>query len=89
MGARVAQKSGEDWTDAELHFSAATLERVIQLPELMSRRIGRAEPPPPQSFRRKEPSSQVLFKSFDKWLENSRTDGDGEDSSAEGAYKYM
>ena len=26
MGARVAQKSGEDWTDAELHFSAQLLK---------------------------------------------------------------
>jgi len=68
MGAQVAQRSGEDWKEAKLLFSAANLERIIQLRPLPSRRIGRAQAPPPPSFREKSPPSYALFESFDNWL---------------------
>jgi len=68
MGAQVAQRSGEEWKEAKLLFSAANLERIIQLPPLPSRRIGRTQPPPPPSFKEKSPPSYALFESFDNWL---------------------
>jgi hypothetical protein len=68
LGAQVAQKSGEDWQGVRIQFSSATLERVTQLPELPSRRLGRAQPPHPASFRPKEPPDSGLFRAFDDWM---------------------
>jgi hypothetical protein len=67
MGALVAQKTGEDWQNARLRFSAAELTRITQLSELPSRRIGRAQPAKPPSFRKKLPPSSSLFAGFDEW----------------------
>jgi hypothetical protein len=67
MGAQVAQRSGEDWPDVALRFSAASFHRITQLPELPSRRIGRAQPPRPKSYRDKLPPSESLFSAYDHW----------------------
>jgi len=72
MASQLAQRSGEDWQNAKLKFSSAHLQRVIQIPELPSKRIGRAQLPPPVSFRKKLPSSQELFSAFDEWEKKAR-----------------
>ena len=73
MGARVAQHSGEDWPQVRLSFSAARLERLIQLPELPSRRIGRAQKLKQISYRTKEPPPADLFSAFDLWVRSQKT----------------
>ena len=83
MGAEVAQRSGEDWNNTKLHFSSANLERIIELPDLPSRRIGRVNPPPPPSFRKKLPSPFQMFQSFDSWLKENRQEPVGRKSPAE------
>ncbi len=43
MRAMVAQRTGEDWTSVELALSTASPARFVDVPELRSQRIGRAQ----------------------------------------------
>ncbi|MDQ7825388.1 MAG: DUF4139 domain-containing protein [Candidatus Eremiobacteraeota bacterium] len=72
MGAQVAQRSGEDWPQAKLRFSGASLQRVLALPDLPSKRIGRAQKLKPPSYRVKAPPPQDLFAAFDRWLQQEK-----------------
>ncbi|HPZ07912.1 MAG TPA: DUF4139 domain-containing protein [Candidatus Eremiobacteraeota bacterium] len=72
MGAQIAQRSGEDWQNIKLEFSSASLERRSQLPELPSKRIGRAQTLKSLSFRKKLPSSPDIYRGFDDWLRKSQ-----------------
>lgn len=83
MGAQVAQRSGEDWPAARLHFSAARLDRLIQLRELPSRRIGRAQVSRPKGWIPKQPPPKGLFAAYDHWLEEGLERPDGESPPAE------
>lgn len=73
MGAQVAQRSGEEWPEVALRFSAASFRRITQLPELPSRRIGRVQPPRPQSYREKLPPPESLFRAYDLWQRGQKT----------------
>lgn len=84
MGAQIAQNSGEEWGNVKLGFSSAVLERNSQLPDLPSRKIGRAQLYTPPSFREKKPPSEEVFRSFDEWhkeakIKISGLKGPGED----------
>jgi hypothetical protein len=46
MRALVAQKSGEDWSAVAITLSTAAPQTFTDLPELASKRIGRAQSPP-------------------------------------------
>lgn len=72
MGAQIAQSSGEEWDNVKLGFSSAVLERNSQLPDLPSRRIGRAQSYTPPSFREKKPPSEEVFRSFDEWYKEAK-----------------
>ena len=48
MKVNVAQRTGEDWHGVKIKFSAASIHRATQLPELPSRRIGRYQLPRPK-----------------------------------------
>ncbi len=72
MGAQVAQRSGEEWPEVALRFSAASFHRITQLPELPSRRIGRVQPPRTQSYREKLPPPESLFSAYDAWRRGQR-----------------
>jgi hypothetical protein len=63
--ALVAQRSGENWPQAELSFSTADLERSTELPKLDSWRIGKAQPPRKSGWRELVDSTAELFVGFD------------------------
>jgi Domain of unknown function (DUF4139)/N-terminal domain of unknown function (DUF4140) len=67
----VSQGTGEDWSGAQLGFSAADLKREVQLAELPSRRIGRAQPPKASSLRPAPQPADEMFASFENWLEKT------------------
>lgn len=73
MGAQVAQRSGEEWPEVSLRFSAASFRRITQLPELPSRRIGRVQPPRPGSYREKLPPPESLFSAYDSWQRSQKS----------------
>ena len=62
----VAQLSGDDWTAVKLHLSTADLLRSVQLPELDSWRIGKAQPPKGSGWRELPPALGQLFIPFDE-----------------------
>lgn len=65
--AMVAQRTGEDWSGASLALSTAELGAWMELPELASLRIGRAQPRPPKSGWRPPPSgAERLFEDWDR-----------------------
>jgi hypothetical protein len=66
MRATAVQRSGEDWKNVRLSFSTADLDRRVELPELRSLRIGRAQPAPPRSGWREPPAGlDELFAGYD------------------------
>ncbi|MFC1852820.1 DUF4139 domain-containing protein [candidate division CSSED10-310 bacterium] len=73
MNIRLAQRTGEDWGGVKLTFSAASLRRVTQLPELPSRRLGRVQPPKPTGLRPAPEPNQELFSSYDQWFTATET----------------
>jgi uncharacterized protein DUF4139/flagellar FliG-like protein/uncharacterized protein DUF4140 len=65
----VAQDTGEDWEEVELSVTSARAERLTQLGELASERIGKSQPPPPASSWKAPPSDTLaLFEDFDRRL---------------------
>jgi len=67
LRARVAQHSGEDWRGVRLHLSTARSLRFCDLPELPSRRIGRAQPPAPSTGWRAPPEgADALWEDYDR-----------------------
>ncbi|MBO6936982.1 MAG: mucoidy inhibitor MuiA family protein [Deltaproteobacteria bacterium] len=63
--ALVAQRTGEDWKGVRLTCSTATPQRVAELPELKSIRLGRAQPAPKKGFREPPEGVETLFADFD------------------------
>ena len=67
MGARVVQRTGEDWSGVRLRFSAASLKRQARLPELPSRRIGKVRPPRLPALRKPPEPPLDLLLGFLDW----------------------
>ena len=65
LRARVAQRTGEDWTGVRLGLSTADLERRADLPEPRSLRIGRARPPETRGWRPPPTGLDELFADYD------------------------
>lgn len=57
----VAQRSGEDWTQAALSFSTGDLHFDARLPELASLRIGRKATPKPRAWRPPPEGVETMF----------------------------
>ncbi|MEM9069073.1 MAG: DUF4139 domain-containing protein [Myxococcota bacterium] len=66
MRALVAQRSGEDWSDAELTLSTAHLQQWAELPDLPALRIGRRQPPQRRGFRPAPVGAGALFADYDR-----------------------
>jgi hypothetical protein len=66
LAALVSQASGEDWGDAQLRFSTADLTRASTLPELLSWRMGRKQPPRAPRFRDLPDDLDELFAGWDR-----------------------
>jgi hypothetical protein len=64
--ALVAQLTGEDWTGVALSLSTADLIHDARLPELASRRLGRAQPPPKRSYRPAPSGLEQMFAGYDR-----------------------
>lgn len=65
LEAIVAQTTGEDWSCVELALATVDLVRDVQLPELNSQRLGRAQPAPRKGFRPPPEGLERLFESYD------------------------
>lgn len=61
----VAQRTSEDWTNAEMAFATSDLLFDVRLPKLLSLRLGRSQPPPPSGYRPPPKGVSRLFESFD------------------------
>jgi hypothetical protein len=69
MRALVAQKSGEDWSAVRVTLSTAAPQVFTDLPELTSKRIGRAQPPPPKrGFRAPPRGAEELYEDYARGL---------------------
>ena len=69
MRARVAQRTGEDWTGVRLALSTADLRRDTELPVLASLRLGRRQTAQPRSpWREPPPGLGELFAGYDTFL---------------------
>ncbi len=67
MRGLVAQRSGEDWTGAQLVLSTARPHTFVDLPEATSIRIGRQQPPPSKTGWRSPPAgADALFADADR-----------------------
>ncbi len=66
LEAFVAQATLEDWSHVRLALSTADLHRELQLPELHSLRLGRAQPPRPTGFRAPPQGLDALFEGYDR-----------------------
>lgn len=67
MRALVAQRTGEDWTGAELTLSSAKPHQHVDLPEPTSIRIGKRQAPPARAGWREPPQgAEALFADFDR-----------------------
>ena len=65
--ALIAQRSGEDWTEARLRLSTAIPQAHAELPVLRSLRIGRRQDPPATRGYRPPPSGvDALFQDYDQ-----------------------
>lgn len=73
LRALVAQETGEDWSEVELAVSSAALQEFRELPELLSVRIGKDQPPPPvPSWKPPPQDTDSLFQDFDRKLEREK-----------------
>lgn len=61
----LAQRSGEDWTQARISVSTADLLLDTRLPELPSLRFGRAQAPPRRGYRPPPAGLEALFQGYD------------------------
>ncbi|WXB20207.1 DUF4139 domain-containing protein [Pendulispora albinea] len=68
LEAFVAQASGEDWRGVRLSLSTAALVRNAQLPELLSYRLGRKQPPPRRGYRPLPEGLSEMFAGYDEAL---------------------
>jgi hypothetical protein len=75
LEAVVAQRSGEDWDGVALALSTADLISDVRLPELPSRRFGRAQPPPRRGFRPPPEGLDRLFAAYDVAFPNGTAPG--------------
>ncbi len=67
LRAVVAQCTGEDWANAKLTVSTASLQRWHELPELSALRVGRVQPVPRRpGWREAPPDPEVLYADFDR-----------------------
>ena len=67
LRAMVCQSSGEDWQGVQLSLSTADPSAWKDLPELASRRIGRAQPVSKKTgWRPAPPGTEALFADFDR-----------------------
>jgi hypothetical protein len=66
LEALVAQRTGEDWSGVELELSTADLVADARLPELPSRRLGRAQPAPRRGYRPPPEGLERLFAGYDR-----------------------
>jgi hypothetical protein len=66
MRAVIAQRTGEDWSDAALAVSTARMDGWYDLPELASLRIGRAQPAPKTGYRPLPEGGDALFADHDR-----------------------
>lgn len=63
----VSQATGEDWSRVSLSLSTALPQRFANLPELSSKRIGKAQPAlPTPGFRPAPMGARALFADFDR-----------------------
>jgi len=62
----IAHKSDEDWDGVALTLCTADLTRDVQLPELRTLRIGRAQRPRPSGYRPPPQGLDALFADFDR-----------------------
>ncbi len=76
LRASIAQATGEDWTGVAIEVSTAAPQRWIELPELPSVRIGRAQPPPARAgWRPPPPDIDALFADWDRAFATRRGRG--------------
>lgn len=66
LEALVAQLTGEDWNGIELSLSTADLLHDARLPELASRRLGRAQAAPHRAYRPPPPGLELMFAGYDR-----------------------
>jgi len=64
--AQLAQRSGEDWTAAQLSLSTADLVHDARLPELPALRLGRAQSPPRRGYRPAPDGLTALFAGYER-----------------------
>lgn len=64
--ANVAQLSGEDWGNVRLSLSSADLVYDARLPELMSLRLGRAQPAQKRGYRPPPDGLDRMFAGYDQ-----------------------
>lgn len=65
MRAVVAQASGEDWSQVSMRLSTANPSEWRELPELMSKKVGRRESPKKSSWRPPPLGTQELYRFYD------------------------
>lgn len=65
LEALVAQRTGEDWSQARISVSTADLLLDTRLPELASLRFGRAQAPTRRSYRPPPAGLDALFTGYD------------------------
>lgn len=67
LRAQIAQRTGEDWTQARVTLSTAAADAWTELAELPSRRIGRKQPPPKKRGWRAPPiGAEALYGDYDR-----------------------
>ena len=71
LEAFVVQATGEDWHGVRLSLSTAGLVRDAQLPELLSYRLGRKQPPARRAFRPLPEGLGDMFAGYDEALARS------------------
>lgn len=64
----IAQACGEDWNGVSLSLSTAQLVQDARLPELASKRLGRAQPSKSRGYREPPGGLDKLFASYDMGL---------------------
>lgn len=63
--AMVAQRSGEDWANAQVCLSTASAQRWTELPEMKAVRIGRRQPAPAPRWRPPPAGADELYADYD------------------------
>lgn len=67
LRASIAQATGEDWAGVAVEVSTASPQRWVELPELPSLRLGRAQPTPARAgWRPPPPDIEALFGDWDR-----------------------